>query len=96
MYTLWSDCEAIVGATAETVTLTGITNYMRIDSAINDLVYIKFNWETGDTEVSATNFDVHLGAYGDFEWIARFSTDPGWFNARVISATSGRVTFMGW
>lgn len=91
----WYVCEAIVGNTAETVDLS-IINYLRVQSNINDVVYILFNWITGETEVSATNFVVRLAAYGSFEWKAEHNSAPKLFNVRIISATGGRVAFWGW
>lgn len=89
-------CEAIVGATAETITITDLVNYLRIDNGIADELYLKFNWTTGDTEVSATNFDAVLTDYLDLEIIRRSPSFPKIKNVRVICATSGSIAFMGW
>ena len=90
-----ASCEALTGGSEKTVTLD-VVNYLRVDSGINDIVYVKFNWASGDTEVSSTNFDVRIPASGDFEFASRHNNAPRLFNARVLCATSGRVAFWGW
>ena len=92
----WQECNALTGNTAASVTLDHARNYLRISSAIDDIVYIKFNWATGDTEVSATNFDVLLTSRGSFEFKHEHPSAPKLKNVRVICATSGRLGFMGW
>jgi len=89
-------CNAIVGATAETVTITGLVNYLRISSGIADELYLKFNWAVGDTEVSATNFDAVLSNYEFLEIIRRSPSFPKIKNVRVICATGGSIAFWGW
>ena len=96
---MWQLCEPIGAATAETVTLTGVTNYLRItQGAGGAAVYLKFNWTVGDTEVSATNFDTALaddiGAFVEFKNEA--PSFPKMKNVRVISAGAGSVAFVGW
>jgi hypothetical protein len=94
--TLSQDCEAVAAATAETVSLD-VTNHLLISSGINDQVYIKFNWATGDTEVSASNFDLCLEAYGRWEFRKHeCPSAPTLKNVRVICATLGSISFMGW
>lgn len=92
----WSLCEAIVSNTAETVTLSGVVNYLRIQNGINAIVWLKFNWVSGDTECSATNFDVRMPAYDSFEFAHDHPTAPKLNNVRVLCATSGRIGFWGW
>jgi len=92
----WSLCETVVGATAETVTLSGVVNYLRIQNGINDRAWLKFNWNAGDTEVSGTNFDVCISAYGYFEFEHDHPTAPRLFNVRVLCATGGSIGFWGW
>ena len=89
-------CEAIVGATAETILITGLVNYLRITNGIGDELHLKFNWTVGDTEVSATNYDVMLDDYDFIELIRRSPSFPKFKNVRVIGATSGSIAFMGW
>ena len=93
---MWQKSEAITGATAETITITGLVNYLRINNGIADELYLKFNWTTGDTEVSATNFDVALSDYLYLELIRRSPSFPKFQNVRVICATSGSISMMGW
>lgn len=89
-------CEAIVGTTAETITFTEFVNYLRINNGIADELYLKFNWAAGDTEVSATNFDVVLTDYLYLEIIRRAPSFPKFKNMRVICATGGSVGIMAW
>lgn len=93
---MWQLCNAVVGATAETVAITGLVNYLRIDNGIADELYLKFNWTVGDTEVSATNFDAVLTDYLALEIIRRDPSFPKIKNVRVICATGGSVAFWGW
>ena len=89
-------CEAIVGATAETVTITGLVNYLRISNGIADELFLKFNWAVGDTEVSATNFDAVLDDYEALELIHQSPSFPKIKNVRVVCATGGSVAFLAW
>lgn len=89
-------CEQIVGSTAETITITGLVNFLRIGSGIADKVYLKFNWSVGDTEVSSTNFDVVLNNYDALELIHRSPSFPKVRNVRVICATGGYVSLLAW
>ena len=91
----FQSCEAVTGATAETVELN-IKSYLRIDNDIGDTVYIRLNWAAGDTEVSATNFAVAIRPYESFEFKHEHPTSPALFNMRVICATSGRLGLLGW
>ena len=92
----WQLCEAVIGATAETITITSAINNLRISSGINDIVYLKFNWTVGDTEVSATNFDICLTARGSTELKHEAPTWPKFENVRVICAPGGSIGCMGW
>lgn len=89
-------CEIIVGATAETITITGLVNYLRIGNGIADELFLKFNWAAGDTEVGATNFDVVLDDYDSLEILHRSPSFPKIKNVRVICATGGSIAFWGW
>ena len=95
---MWQLCEIIVGATAETITITGVVNYLRITSALGAALYLKFNWAAGDTEVSATNYDVAISDdIGSFIEIKREAPSfPKFKNVRVISAGAGSIGFIGW
>lgn len=95
---MWQKCEAIVGSTAETITISDAVNYLRITTAIGAALYLKFDWVAGDDEVSATNFDIVLSDdIGDFiELIHRSPTFPKFKNVRVISAGGGYIGFVGW
>jgi len=93
---MWQKCEPVVLNTAETIAITGVTNYLRISNGIPDEVFIKFNWAVGDTEVSATEFDVVLDDYNYVELKRESPTFPKFKNARVICATSGSLAIMGW
>ena len=88
-------CEAIVGTVAETIALDYI-NYFKITNATGQTLYLKFEWDTGETEVSATNFDFLLTANLAAEFISRSPTFPRMRNVRVISAGSGSVGIIGW
>ena len=95
---MWTTCEAIGAATAETITITGVVNYLRITNVVGAALYLKFDWAAGDTEVSATNYDVALaddvGAFVEF--IHRTPTFPKFKNVRVLSAGAGSIAFIGW
>lgn len=95
---MWQKCEAIGAATAGTITITGVVNYLRITPALGAALYLKFNWAAGDTEVSATNFDVaimdDIGAFAEF--IHRAPSFPKFKNVRVLSAGAGSIGFIGW
>lgn len=93
----WGVCEGVVAATAETITIEQIMVYMRITNATGNTLYVVFDWTTGDTEVSATNFDISLANGTSFE-IDRGSKKktPRIGNLRVISAGSGDVSVWGW
>jgi len=93
---VWTKCEGIMLNTAETIEIDNATNYLRITSGIADEVFIKFNWAAGDTEVSATEFDVVLDDYGYVELKREAPTFPKLENVRVICATSGSLALMGW
>ncbi len=95
---MWQLCNAILANTAETVLIVGLVNYLRITCANGAAVYLKFNWEVGDTEVSATNFDVAISDdIGSFVEIMRKApTFPTFLNVRVISAGAGSIAFWGW
>lgn len=93
---MWQECEQIIGATAETITITGLVNFLRIGNGIADELFLKFNWAVGDTDVSATNFDVVLDDYDSLELIRRSPSFPKFKNVRVICATGGYVAFLGW
>jgi hypothetical protein len=93
---MWQSCEAITGGTAETVTITGLVNYLRITNGIADELHLKFNWAAGDDEVSATNYDVALDDYDSLELIRRSPSFPKFQNVRVLGATSGSIAFLGW
>jgi len=93
---MWQKCEAITTATAETVLITGLVNFLRISNGIADELYLKFNWSAGDTEVSATNFDAVLTDYLCLELIRRNPSFPKFKNVRVICATGGSIAFLGW
>ena len=88
-------CEAIVATVAETIALNYI-NYFRITNTSGQALYVKFDWDTGDTEVSATNFDIYLANLDYAEFQARTPTWPKLRNMRVISAGTGRVAVLGW
>ena len=94
--TFWQHCEAIANDTAETIAIDSAVNYLRINSGINDLVYVKFNWATGDDEVSATDFDICLSVYGSVELKNEAPSWPRLKNVRVICATGGSIAFLGW
>ena len=88
-------CEAVVAATAETIALNYI-NCFRVTNATGQVLYIKFEWDTGETEVSATNFDVLVANSSTVEFVSRSPTFPRMRNMRVISAGSGSVGIIGW
>lgn len=94
----WMKCEGTVAATAETITIPNWWSHLEIRHTGAQALYIVFDWETGDTEVSATNFDVFLGGSSDRPFIASYSTRVGpiFANARVISAANDLVSIIGW
>ena len=89
------DCQALVGGTEETINLD-FSNWLQISNAINDKVYIFFDWIQGeDSEVSATNYDVVLDAYDTYLYERKHSS-PRFENMRVVCATGGSIGIMGW
>ena len=92
---IWSVCEAIVASTAETIDL-GYTSALLITNKSGADLYIKFEWATGDTEVSATNFDACVSDNGNMSLTADMPGLPRLYNMRVISTSGGRVAAMGW
>jgi hypothetical protein len=96
--THWSICEAIEAATEETIVLVKCKRHLEISHSSASDLFVKFNWTTGDTEVSATNFDVIVGADPRERWVfdATHIHSPQFSNARVISAGAGSVGIVGW
>lgn len=74
----------------------GTGSYLVISSAVNALVYIKFNWQPGDGEVSSTNFDLCFPALGTIQFATAPPSPPAFLNARVVGLSSGHIAFWGW
>jgi hypothetical protein len=93
----WGVCAPVVAATPVTITIEQIQVYLRITNATGNVLYIVFDWVTGETEVSATNYDIVLANNAAFE-LARDNKKrvPKIGNLRVLSAGSGDVSVWGW
>ncbi|HID65099.1 MAG TPA: hypothetical protein EYP49_20460 [Anaerolineae bacterium] len=91
-----SSCTAITADTAATITLNYV-NYFRLENRTGQVLYVLFDWDSGETEPSSTNFHVAIndGEAFELKHEGQF-TAPKMRNARVISAGSGRVAFWGW
>jgi hypothetical protein len=90
----FSKCEAILANTAETIVITNSKGGIILSNPLSNTVYIKFNWATGDTEVSLTNFDIALFPSRVLDLFG--GDGPVVKNARVICATAGSIGIVGW
>ena len=81
-------CPALTGTAAATVVLTECDHEVVISNPVAAVLYVKFDWTTGDTEVSATNFDTMVMA-------ASVTRIPGRYtNMRVLCASSTSIGVM--
>jgi hypothetical protein len=81
-------CPALTGTTAQTVTL-GTTHEVVFSNPVAAVVYLKFNWLAGDTEVSATNFDAMIPAGRTLNLSGAFT------NVRMLCASSTSIGVIG-
>lgn len=93
----WGTCDAVVAATPSTITIEQIMVSMRITNCTGNVLYVVFDWTVGNTEVSATHFDIALVNNGAYELDrGTKKKTPRIGNLRVLSAGSGDVAVWGW
>jgi len=84
-------CPALTGTVAATIPLAGCDHELIVSNPIAAIVYLKFNWTTGDAEVSATNFDTLIIASN----VTRLPVIKV-TNARALCSGSGSLGIMCW
>jgi len=93
---MWHSCVQLLGTTPQTITPTKATHGLSIDNDTTAKVYVVFNWLTGDTEVSATNFDKVVAAGGSMTIERDGNSLPDIKAYRVLGSATGYLGNLGW
>jgi hypothetical protein len=88
-------CATLSANTPATIGFVEAEHELVLSNPLATLVYVKFNWMSGDTEVSATNFDTFIPV-GSVLNLVRNSDSPRLSNMRALCATAGNIGVMGW
>jgi hypothetical protein len=95
----FQDTQELTAATPATVSLTSAKNRLILSLNADETVYLKFNWETGDDEVAADNFDACMYGKGDRIDLGKHPPDtafPNLSNIRVLASGNCALGLMGW
>ena len=90
--------EGFAAGVAETVTIPNWRGQLQIRHSGAQVLYVLFDWETGDTEVSATNFHIWLPGNSNYPFVTTHSprVGPEWRSVRILSAALGTISIVGW
>ena len=94
---MWHSCTQILKDTPKTIEPSKSANGLQVHNDTVGRVYVVLNWASGDTEVSATNFDMALAATGSvYTYRRQMSVDPRITSLRVIGSATGYLGVVGW